>query len=88
MNKIRIFLVAGLMTLATGLAAQTSIIALQHDGQVTLYAYNELSSAISAAEAGDTIYLNEGTFTGGITIDKAITILGAGARRPPSAATS
>lgn len=65
--------------------AQTSTVALQHNGNVKLYGDSELSTALNAAEAGDTIYLNEGTFSVPtvssnriLTITKPVTIIGAG----------
>ena len=58
--------------------AQTSKVALQHSGNVTLYNADELSKALDASVDGDTLYLNEGTFTGGITIKKKVTIIGSG----------
>ena len=39
--------------------------------------FTSLQAAVDAAQAGDTILLSEGTFTGNATVDKALTILGA-----------
>ena len=43
--------------------------------------YATLASAIAAAQDGDTIRVNAGTFAGGVTITKSITLTGAGAQR-------
>lgn len=58
--------------------ASLSSIMLQHNGSVTMYESDKMSSAISAAVKGDTIYLSEGSFVGDFTINKEITIIGAG----------
>ena len=58
--------------------ATVSSIMLQHNGNVTMFESNEMTTAINSAVTGDTIYLSEGTFTGAFTINKAITIIGAG----------
>lgn len=65
------------MSLSLGTKASTSVIALQHAGNVTLFDVDEMESAMSAAVTGDTIYLNEGTFDG-FTITKQVSIIGAG----------
>lgn len=59
-------------------SAQTAKISLQHAGGVTLFDADQMTQAIAAAAEGDTLYLNEGNFAGDFTIDKAITIVGAG----------
>lgn len=58
--------------------AQTAKIALQHNGYVTLYDANQMEDALKASVDGDTIYLNEGTFTGNVTIDKKVSVIGSG----------
>lgn len=58
--------------------AQAAKVALQHDGFVTLYNTDELQKALDASVDGDTIYLNEGTFTGNVTIAKKVSLIGAG----------
>ena len=58
--------------------AQVAKVTLSHNGQLTMYNADNLSLAISASVNGDTIFLNEGTFAGGIYISKAISLIGAG----------
>ena len=58
--------------------ASLASIMLQHNGSVTMFEADKMSAAIAAAVKGDTIYLNEGTFVGDFTINKEITIIGAG----------
>ncbi len=43
-----------------------------------MYDAEQLQTAINASVVGDTIYLNEGSFSGGVTISKAISLIGAG----------
>lgn len=66
------------MTSISSYAASLSSIMLQHNGSVTMYESDKMSAAIAAAEKGDTIYLSEGSFVGDFTINKEITIIGAG----------
>ena len=58
--------------------ASLSSIMLQHNGSVTMYESDKMATAISNAVKGDTIYLSEGSFVGDFTINKEITIIGAG----------
>lgn len=58
--------------------AQAAKVALQHNGNITLYNADELQKALNASVDGDTIYLNEGTFNGGVTIAKRVSVIGAG----------
>ena len=58
--------------------ASLASIMLQHNGNVTMYDPDKMSSAINDAVAGDTIYMSEGAFTGDFTINKAVCIIGAG----------
>jgi hypothetical protein len=43
--------------------------------------YATIQAGVDAAHDGDTIRVEPGTFAGGITIDKSISLVGAGARR-------
>ena len=58
--------------------AQVAKVALSHKGNLTMYNAENLGNALNDALDGDTIFLNGGTFQGGITISKAITLIGAG----------
>ena len=58
--------------------AQAAKVALQHDGNVTLFNADELQKALDASVDGDILYLNEGTFNGGVTISKKVSVIGAG----------
>ena len=58
--------------------AQAAKVALQHDGNVTLFNADELQKALDASVDGDIIYLNEGTFRGYVTISKKVSVIGAG----------
>lgn len=57
--------------------AQQSIIALHHQGNVTIYAGGELQKAIDASEKGDTLYLSDGIFSEG-NLSHGLVILGGG----------
>ena len=56
--------------------AQVNIIALHHEGTVTLCKQG-IQDAITQAVEGDTLYLSEGVY-GGFTVDKSIAIIGSG----------
>lgn len=58
--------------------ASLSSIMLQHNGSVTMFDSDKMTAAIAAAVKGDTIYLSEGSFSGAFTINKEISIIGAG----------
>lgn len=62
-------------------AAEYAQIALQHNGNVTQFGFDQLIEAIAAAETGDTLFLSAGSYKASksVTINKAITIIGAGA---------
>jgi hypothetical protein len=44
-------------------------------------AYTQIAAAVSAAQNGDTVNVGAGSYTGGFTIDKHLTLNGAGARQ-------
>ena len=77
--KAKSLLTACLFMLAVGAnAANDGKAILHHDKKpVAIYDADKLSDALSAAVAGDTIYLSEGTFPT-FSLEKAITIKGAG----------
>ena len=78
MKKALFLTVCLAMASLSTFGATVSSIMLQHNGNVTMFESNEMTAAINSAVTGDTIYLSEGTFTGAFTINKAITIIGAG----------
>lgn len=77
--KAKTLLTACLFMLAVAAnAANDGKAILHHDKKpVAIYDADKLSDALSAAVAGDTIYLSEGTFPK-FSLEKAITIKGAG----------
>lgn len=79
MKKI-LFAMAVLFGYTTVSVAQTNFVAtLQHEGEFThYYGAGALTSAYNAAEAGDIITLSPGTFSSPGTINKGITLRGAG----------
>ena len=81
MKKILLSIICLMMLGIQSAMAITAQIVLRHQGNVTQFNPDELPSAIDAAVDGDTILLSAGTFDygSGITIAKAITIIGAGA---------
>lgn len=81
MKKILFSVVCLMMVGIQSVKAQTpAAIMLMHQGNATMYSNQELTTAVSAAEAGDTIFLSNGTYnvTSGLTIDKPVSIIGAG----------
>lgn len=71
------FILACLTMAAMSANAQISKVLLQHQGNVTMYEPEDIQKAIDAAQNGDTIFLNKGTFPG-FTITKQISVIGAG----------
>ena len=41
--------------------------------------YTTIQAALNAAQNGDTIHIGKGTFVGGVTVDKSVSLVGAGA---------
>lgn len=81
MKKILFSVVCLMMVGIQSVKAQTpAAIMLMHQGNATMYSNQELTTAVSAAEAGDTIFLSNGTYNvlSGLTIDKPISLIGAG----------
>lgn len=81
MKKILFSVVCLMMVGIQSVKAQTpAAIMLMHQGQATMYTNQELTTAVSAAEVGDTIFLSNGTYPvlSGLTINKPISIIGAG----------
>lgn len=77
MKKVLLTLacVFGMSTAASALTS--SAVLLQHNGNITTYAAEDIGSAMAAAADGDEVFLNEGKYPG-FTISKAIKIKGAG----------
>lgn len=71
------FILACLTMAAMSAKAQISKVLLQHQGNVTMYEPDDVQNAIDAAQDGDTIFLNTGSFPG-FTIKKKISVIGAG----------
>lgn len=78
MNKTFFSFLSCLILTAATATAQNAQISLQHAGGVRLFDPAQMPQAIEAAVDGDTLYLNEGVFSGYFTINKAITVVGAG----------
>ena len=79
MKKILLTLacVFGMSTVASALTS--SAVLLQHNGNITTYAAEDIAQAMAAAADGDEVFLNEGKYPG-FTISSAIKIKGAGQR--------
>ena len=76
--KKKLFLMACLAVVGIlRVKAQQSIIALHHEGNVTIYAGAKTQEAMDASVKGDTLYLSEGTFSG-FNVTHGIVVLGSG----------
>lgn len=75
----RYFLLPVILLVATisAYADATSLIILQHKGDMTMFEPDSIQAAVANAVEGDTIILSHGQFPG-VRIDKSITIKGAG----------
>ena len=69
-----VFLLLGVL----GVKSEPVLLALHHDGNVTFFYDYQFEAAQDAAVEGDTIYISEGLFLGGITIKKSIHVIGSG----------
>ena len=76
----RLLLVASIAAALLGVAARPASAATLCVGQKA-GCFAQLQPAVNAAQDGDTITIDKGTFAGGITIDKSVRILGAGAKK-------
>ncbi len=70
-------LAAGVAALAVGAAGRASGSTVRCVGGPKCFA--SLQAAVNAANDGDTIAINAGTFAGGVTITKSLALRGAGA---------
>ena len=76
--KKKLFLMACLAVVGIlRVKAQQSIIALHHEGNVTIYAGAKTQVAMDASVKGDTLYLSEGSFAG-FNVTHGIVVLGSG----------
>lgn len=78
MKKILLSVVCLVMVGMQSVKAQVGIVALHHEGNVTVFGEDKLANAIEAAVEGDTIYLSEGHFLNDVTINKPIHLVGSG----------
>lgn len=78
MNKTIFSLLCFLSLTVSTATAQLPQITLQHAGGVKLFDSSQMTQALAEAVDGDTLSLSEGGFTGGFTIDKAVTVVGSG----------
>ena len=74
MISLAVLAIAGVATTE----AQTMQIALQHNGNITMFGSSQTQDALDQAEDGDTLFLNEGTFKSDIYIRKKVSIIGSG----------
>ena len=77
MKKVLLTLACVFGMSITASALTSSAVLLQHNGNITTYAAEDIGSAMAAAADGDEVFLNEGKYPG-FTISKAIKIKGAG----------
>lgn len=77
MKKLIILMAAVFGMNMAASAYSTSAVFLQHKGNITTFEPDSIQAACDAAVDGDTILLNEGTFTG-FEINKRITVRGTG----------
>ena len=77
--KKKIFIMACLAVLGIQVVkAQIAALALHHQGKVTMYNAQNFDAMMTAAAAGDTIYVSSGSITTDINITKKLTFIGAG----------
>lgn len=77
MKKTLFTLVCLMMASVSMFAESAAVCLLQHGGTVQLFDADKIANAVKAAVDGDTLYLTAGSFSG-FTIDKKITVRGAG----------
>lgn len=82
MKRLTLFISMLVLTITQMVAQDTSIkgtITLSHQGKESVFKYNQMADAVTAAIDGDTIYLSAGNFDGDVIIDKKLVFIGAGA---------
>lgn len=77
MKKVLLTLACVFGMSITASALTSSAVLLQHNGDITTYAAEDIAQAMAAAADGDEVFLNEGKYPG-FTISSAIKIKGAG----------
>ena len=77
---MRSLVVAAIAAVLLGLAARPASAATLCVGKKA-GCFQQIQPALNVAHDGDTIAVDKGTFAGGITIDKSVHILGAGAKK-------
>ena len=77
MKKVILF-VFYILTASAALGQTLQRTLLSHNGNLTQYDANHWQKAFTNAVAGDTIYFTPGLFSGALTIDKPLTLIGAG----------
>lgn len=78
MKKILLIVVISIFAYNFTVGATLQRVILSHNGYLTQYDATIWQNAITDAVAGDTVYFTSGLFTGDLTIDKAITLIGVG----------
>jgi hypothetical protein len=76
----RSLLIAAIAAVLLGAVARPASAATLCVGQQA-GCFSQIQQAVNAAHDGDTIVIGAGTFAGGITIDKSVRVLGAGANK-------
>lgn len=79
MKKILLLAVCLMVIGMQSVNAQLLTVALHHNGKVTIYGSDQLSTAMNDAVAGDSMFLSEGSYPQKLTITRAISVIGTGA---------
>ena len=75
MKKYIIFLLC-ILSISAYAADGSGVITLCHQGNATIFNYDEMQSAINSAEEGDTIMLSDGVFTESFHFTKELCFIG------------
>ena len=79
MRKILLSVVCLMVIGIQSMNAQLLTAALHHNGKVTIYGSDQLSTAMNDAVAGDSLFLSGGSYPQKLTITRAISVIGTGA---------